>query len=122
MYYACDPENVYERVETMKIEKPDEDKSERINKSIFGEFLVNNSRKNNYRRDKAEEVDLSDSSETLLCYSGGEPQAPAAVRGRKLPCPYGRVVSESPHAEQLGSLGNPAAMRVGSLYVDLSPP
>eukprot|EP00976_Prorocentrum_cordatum_P053356 1076643-Prorocentrum_minimum.AAC.1 len=23
--------------------------------------------------------------------------------------PYGRVVSESPHAEQLGSLGNPAA-------------
>eukprot|EP00976_Prorocentrum_cordatum_P089839 1187869-Prorocentrum_minimum.AAC.2 len=34
------------------------------------------------------------------------------VRRRKVPCPYGRVVSESPHAEQLGSLGNPAAMSV----------
>eukprot|EP00959_Pyramimonas_sp_CCMP1952_P080885 1689788-Pyramimonas_sp.AAC.1 len=29
-------------------------------------------------------------------------------RRRKLPCPYGRVASESPHDGQLGFLGNPA--------------
>eukprot|EP00959_Pyramimonas_sp_CCMP1952_P036503 764089-Pyramimonas_sp.AAC.1 len=28
----------------------------------------------------------------------------------KLPCPYGRVVTESPHANQLASLGNPTAL------------
>eukprot|EP00959_Pyramimonas_sp_CCMP1952_P291835 6103832-Pyramimonas_sp.AAC.1 len=38
-----------------------------------------------------------------------------ALCRRKLPCPsYGRVVCESPNAEHLGSLGDPAAMLLGT--------